>query len=942
MIETSPPARDREAAVDVLAMVANDPGLIGRDEELSRLRDLVAPPYTESRVLLVLGDPGVGKTALLTEAVREARSAGMRVLTVAGRESEQDFPFAGLHQLLRPALDRLDGLPARQADALRGAFAISEDPVPPDPLLTGIGLLTLISGLSDEEPLLVSVDDIQWLDRASLGALAFAARRLESERLVLLAGVRGVVPPDGFERDFRQWLLTPLSLPDAGRLLDAQPVPPRGRSREQVLEQAGGNPLALIELSKMIAADPGAGRHRGPEMPVATGQLTAILAARCAALPSAARAAMLIAAAADSPDLTAAILPELSAAALAPAEAAGLIWLDSPGLRFTHPLVRSAVYHGAPFAERAAAHLTVAESLRGQADRYAWHLAAAALEPDERVASLLEASATQAQRRGGTAAAARAMERAAELSISEADKARRLLAAADLAVTAGQADWVHDLASKVLSLTSNPRLRMAARLKIGWSLIWSNRQADALDVLISVASEACSGLPAIGWDAASLAATIAHQTGLPEARARPRAVLDALDASCPMPPSIADRPRGSYDEARIWLRVCADPFDRRAETVRYLHQIIDAGPAHLIRVGGAAWGLDETELAVRLLREALSRLRAPGVRGASGAALSCLQWACVDSGRWDEALSCAREASDVAAAYKMETVGATADLVTATVLAVRGDHDEVAPLLARVRTAVDEDIYRGFAARIRHAAGLAALASGSYLPAYAQLSQLFAADGTPLHYHFSYYAIADLAAAAARSDRRLEARTRLERALVGLGPEPGPRLEQLTARARGLLASPADAGTLFAAALAGPEGSTWPFERAQLQLDYGEWLRRQRRINDAKPVLGSALDTFRRLGSVPWARRAETELRACGVTARAGKTDRGGLDRLTSQQREIVILARQGLTNSEIADRLFLSPRTVASHLYRSYPKLGIAFRYQLRDIIDDLAAGHR
>jgi len=701
-----------------------------------------------------------------------------------------------------------------------------------------------------------------------------------------------------------------------------------------VLAQAAGNPLALIELAKMIAADPDAGRRWAAEPIPLTGQLTAIMTARYSALPGPARAALLLAAAADRPDLAAAAVPGLSAGALAPAEAASLIRLDTPGPQFTHPLVRSAVYHAAPFAERAAAHLTVADALRDQPDRYAWHLAAAALEPDEHVASLLEDSAAQAQRRGGTAAAARALERAAELSPAERDKARRLLAAADLALPAGQADWVRDLAGTVLTLTSDPDVRIAARLDIGWSLLWSNRHADALDTLISVAAEASPRRPALAWDATGMAATVAHQTGLPEACARARAALDALDALGEPVPS-ADWPASRADENRIWITACTDPFGRRFETVPYLHRIAGGSLGDRGKVGGAAWILDETELAVRVLREALSQLRAPGVRGASGAVLSVLEWACIDSGRWDDALAAAREANDIAAAYKMETVAGSADLATATVLAMRGDHDRVAPLLARVLAAVDVAEYRGFAARAQHAAGLAALAQGNYVTAYAQLSRLFAADGTPLHHHFSYLAIADLAAAAARSERHLEARTRLERALGRVDAAPGPRLEQLAARARGLLAEPAEAGAYFAAPLADPAGSTWPFERAQLQLDYGGWLRRQRRIKDAKPVLGDALETFRRLGAAPWTGRAESELRACGVIAKAPPADADALAGLTAQQREIVILAGRGLTNGEIADRLFLSPRTVASHLYRSYPKLGIVDRHQLRDLID-------
>ena len=903
--------------------------LVGRGAELSRLTELVAPPYKESQVLLLLGEPGMGKTVLLAEATRAARSAGVRVLAATGRESEQDLAFAGLHQLLRPVLDRIAGLPPRQAEALRGAFALSEDPAPPDPLLTGIAVLTLLSGLSDDEPLLVAADDAQWLDRASLDALAFAARRLESEQLVLLAAVRGNVPPAGFERDFPQLLLPALTLPDAGRLLDAQPHPPHGRPREQVLAQSAGNPLALIELAKMIAADPDAGRRWAAEPLPLTGQLTAILAAQYAALPRAARSALLLAAAADSPDLTAVAVPGLSAGTLAAAEAAGLIRLDPSGPQFTHPLARSAVYHAAPFAERAAAHQQVADALRDQPDRYAWHRAAAALEPDEQIAALLEDSAAQAQRRGGAAAAARALERAAALSPGEPAKARRLLAAADLALPAGQADWVRELAGQVLTLTADPDLRIAARLDIGWSLLWSNRHTEALGTLLSVAAEASPRRPDIAWEATGLAATVAHQTGLPEVCARARAALAALDGSVPWPD-------GRADEYRIWIRACTDPFGERAETVPALRRMAGGSLGDPGLVGAAAWVLDETELAVRLLREALSRLRAPGVRGASGGVISALQWACIDSGRWDDALAAGREANDIAAAYKMETVAGSADLTTATVAAMRGDHDRVAPLLARVRAAVDTSEYRGFAARIWHAAGLAALAQGNYVSAYAQLSQLFAGDGTPLHQHFSYLAIADLAAAGARAERHLEAKPLLERALAGVSHAPGPRLEQLAARARGLLAG---AEAPFAAQLADPAGDTWPFERAQLQLDYASWLRRQRRINDAKPILGTALETFRRLGAAPWTRRAESELRACGVTVQAPPVAPGALDRLTAQQREILILAAQGLTNGEIADRLFLSPRTVASHLYRSYPKLGIAGRHQLRDLIDQQGA---
>jgi DNA-binding CsgD family transcriptional regulator len=909
--------------------------LVGRDKETSCLRDLVSPPYEEARALLLLGEPGLGKTALLTEAAAQATSGGMWHLSATGRESERELAFSGLHQLLRPALRHIEGLPARQAAALRGAFALAGGTFPPDALLTGIAVLTLLSLASEEAPLLVTADDVQWLDQASLDALAFATRRLDEERVVVLVSARGAMPPVGLERDFPQLLLEPLPLADAGRLLDSQPKPPRGRARDQVLAQAAGNPLALIELSKMVAANPDAGRHLATELLPLTSQLTAVMAARYTALPEHAKAGLLLAAAADGGDVTA-HASGLTMDTLGHAEAAGLIRIDASGPQFTHPLARSAVYHSAPFAERAAAHLKIADAVRDRPDRHAWHLAAAALGPDEHVAALLEESAGVAKRRGGAAASARAMERAAELSPDDDSKARRMLAAAQLAHAAGQADWVRELAGNTLAVTSDQGLRFAARLEIGWSLLWSNRNAEALDTLLSVAADALLTHPTIAWDAVGVTAILVHQSGHPDVRAKVRAALSGLDRAGAKVPDTDDWPASSTEEARSWIRACTDPFDDRTEMVSRLKRM--AGRALLSdpgKIGAAAWSLDEPELAVQVLRQALTKLRAPGVRGASGAVLSCLQWACADSGRWDEALAAAREAADIAAAYKMQAVAANSHLVTATIAAMRGEQEQVAPLLARVLADVDEAVYRGFAARVRHAAGLAALAEGRNVAADAQLSREFAPDGTPLHYQFSYYAIADYAAAAARAERRLEAANRVDRALAMAGPAPGPRLEQLAARARGLLADPAQAEAHFTAGLADQAGEAWPFERAQLKLDYGEWLRRQRRINDAKPLLGSALDTFTRLGAAPWTRRTDSELRACGVTAEARPIRTNALDELTPQQREIAILAGHGLTNNEIADRLFLSPRTVASHLHRSYPKLGIAGRHQLHGLID-------
>ena len=232
----------------VSGLAVRDTGLIGRDSEVSLLRGFVDPPSGEGRVLVLLGDAGMGKTALLADAARQARSTGMWVLSVTGREPEQYLAFAGLRQLLLPVLDRAADLPDRQT--LLEALALSTATVQPDALLTGIAVLTVLSELAEDHPLLVIADNAQWLDRGSLDTLAFAARRLESEQLVLMLGMRGNMPPACFERGFPELLLPPLSAPDASRLLDEQPRPPRGQGREQVLAQAAGNPMALIELSR--------------------------------------------------------------------------------------------------------------------------------------------------------------------------------------------------------------------------------------------------------------------------------------------------------------------------------------------------------------------------------------------------------------------------------------------------------------------------------------------------------------------------------------------------------------------------------------------------------------------------------------------------------------------------------------------------------------------
>jgi DNA-binding CsgD family transcriptional regulator len=910
--------------------------IIGRETGLTRLHGLVDQVPLASQVLLVTGEAGMGKTALLEDAAGRARAAGLRLLRVTGRESESKLAFAGLHQLLRPVLPSAGGLPGRQAQALLGALGLAADPVAPDPLLTGVAVLTLLSDLSERSPVLVVADDAHWLDRSSLEVLAFVGSRLDAERVVLLVGARGKAPPAGFDRGFPELHLEPLSAADAGRLLDEQPRPPRGRARAQVLDQAAGNPMALIELAKVIADDPAASRRWAAEPLPLTDRLTAVLTSRFAALPEPTKDALLLAAVADGPDLRVAVSRGAGpdARALTPAEQLGLVRVDRTGVQFSHPLVRSAIYHSAPFAQRAAAHRQLAEALRDQPDRRAWHLAAAALEPDEHVASLLEATAAQAQQLGGAAAAALAMERAAELSPDRADQARRLVAAASAAVPTGQGDWVQDLAERALAVTTDPELRLSARHDAAWTLAWSGRRTAALAALISVAEEASRDLPALAWDALGSAATVAYQSGMPASRQAVSRTVGLLERQGPPPPGRA--PGIDVNALRLWIRASADPVGGRSHLLPDLHKIVGSPieEPSLWRIASTAWLLDESDLAITLLQDAMRRLQAPGVRGTSGGSLTVLGWAYIDTGRWDEALEVAAEAAGMAEGNRMETIAASADVITATVLALRAESGAARRYAARALATVDPAECGLIAARARRALGVAALADGSYRSAFTQLRGLFSEDGTPLHNYASYLGLADLADAAVRADRRIEGRDVIEHALSHLNGAASARLEQLIARARGILAGPDGAEAHFDKSLADPAGDQWPFERAQLRLDHAEWLRRRRRINDAKAVLTEALGTFRRLGARSWAERAQAELRACGVAVTPAPGGPDALGELTPQQRQIVRLAGDGLTDREIGERLFLSPRTVSSHLYRSYPKLGVASRHQLRDVI--------
>lgn len=907
--------------------------VVGRAAESARLlrtagREPAGPEPAEP-VLLLVGEVGAGKTTLLDFVARRAAADATRVLRAVGSESESDLAFSALHQLLRPVRARAQALPDRQRAALRDALGAGPAEDPPGPMLLGVAVLNLLSALGEEGPVLVVLDDAQWLDRASLDVLSFVAGRLAGEPVAMLVGARAGEHLPRFGRQVPVVTLGALDDVSANRLLDLQPHSPVGRTRARILDQAGGNPLALVELARSAgsARETGAGLPPAGPLPLAD-HLERIFAARLDALPAPTARALLLLAAMDTVDSALAVpagLPGPGDRTWQPAERAGLVRPAHPGVRFRHPLVRSAVYHAASPGDRREAHLELAGLLREEPDRRAWHRAAATEHADASVSADLARTAGRARRRGGHAAAAKALQRAAELAPRRADGARLLVEAAEAAVLTGDLAWVEELIAAARVRTDDDALLADAAVQAGRLAVLTARHTAAFARLADTAEETAGSRPAAALGLLSDAAVVRFYSGRESQLRRIEDLLQRLPE---------DVPDSSW--ARTWTRIVTNPFSGRAELVRLLSRAAaeSAGrPERLTALGVMAWLLDETPRAVRAFDEAFDRWEARGTlpEGMGGAAA----WAYLEQGRWDRAReSCARVTA-VGSTLGIDHAVACATSVEAMLLALRGDTEAARGLAADALALVDPLESRSVTVFVRRALGAAAAAEGAYETAYDQLRTVFAADGSPVHYHASYPALAELAAAAVRAGRREEAAAVVDRCAHELARNASPRLRALIDRARGLLADPADAEPHFRAALADPALEHWPFERAQTLLDLAEWLRRRRRIAEARAPLAEALETFRRLGARPWIQRTLAESRAAGLDVTDAAPD--ALAGLSPQQRQIIGLAARGLTNREIGERLFLSPRTVGSHLYRSFPKLGVTARSQLRDLVEHL-----
>lgn len=895
--------------------------------ELRRLLEAVTDAHS-GRTVVVSGEPGIGKSTLLDQVAQRVKASGSAVLRAGGSPAEADLPFATLHQLLRPVGGVIAELPVRQRTALQAAFGLGTPGDPPDPMLIGVAVLTLLSDLATGSPVLVLLDDAQWADHASLDVLAFVARRTGDDPVSIVIATEDGAAPVGFDAHWPTLELAPLDRAAAARLLNRQPRPPDDEARAIVLDQSEGNPLALVELARTAGSDAETLTSGNP-LPIAA-RLERRWIGRLAGLEPAARHSLLVLAVAtdDPAEPVLTLLPGATDRMWTAAEGAGLVHRCGNRVSFRHPLIRSAVYQAASFDERRAAHHALASALTEDPDRRAWHLAAATTGADHEVAAALERSAGRARRRGGYAAAARALERAAELSADRADRVRLIASATDMAVMTGQLAWVERLATRTRAWTDEPAPLAVSALQTGRLMSLTSSHAAAFRQLMSAARQLTAHQPEGALQALAAAAVVRFYSGAESQRDEIEAALsDVLHAL----------PATSVPLLGRWLMAVADPFSSaglRAE----LTQLITAArqqPEQLHLLAVAAWILDESDLAVQTFDAALALWSSAGPLPDGLGGVAALAY--LEHGRVARAQALCAELAAVAEMYGLDHAAACADAVNAMGSALCGNTVNARELAARALSLIDPTESRSVAVYAHRALGISEAVTGNHDGAYAYFRAAFDVHGRPLHYHASIAALPELAAAAVRTGHQQQAAEIVENTVRSVGTR-SERARALLHHSQALLADPNHAETHFRAALALSTPADQPFEHARILLDFAEWLRRRRRIAKARQLLNECHGIFRRLDAQPWVTRTEAELRATG--AQVAAVEPQAFAELTPQQQQVVRLAARGRTNREIGENLFLSPRTVSSHLYRAFPKLGITARSQLRDVLDAATAG--
>jgi len=896
--------------------------LLGRQAEQERLAALVAGIADQGGALLIRGQAGIGKSALLSEAAALAKAAGVQVLSATGSESEQHFPYAGLHQLLHPVRKGIEALPSPQRDALKAALGLTDGGIP-DLYLAGLAALNLLSDTGT--PLLLVAEDAHWLDQASADVLAFVARRLDSEPIVLLASLREGIPCQLDSAGIPSLQVDPLSEELSASLLERVAPGLEQSVRRRLLAEAAGNPLALTELPATIQAD----SLLKATLPL-NSRLEQVFGARIVELPVTTRMCLLVASLNDRGSVAetigaaaAALGVPVAADALAPAAEARLIQLESGGLTFRHPLIRSAIVQAATATERRAAHRALAKSLATESDCQVWHLAAATSTPDESLAGALVATAERAQYRGGVGAAIAALEEAARLSETSELRADRLLLAADLSVEAGR----RDLVRRLLAEAATGKLSAQNQARATW--IRSSFD-DGLVEDTAGPIELAKLARSVDADGdLDLAMRILWGAGMrcfwsepgPEGRQHLLDVADSL-------------PLDDRDPRLLAILAYVAPIERGKVVAAGLMELAGqtgGDPAVERFLGSAALQLGGFELSARFSSSAAAGLREQGRLGLLARALAVHAFSSTRLGNLDVALPAAEEAARLARETNQTFMYGFALATQAEIAALRGQYDEAAALAAEAEHVGLAAAARPVLATVQLARGLAALGEGRHADAFADLHRIFDPAEPSYQLALRCYVIAELAEAALRCGQEDEVRKIVRGLEEDAQLTVSPSLHIGLRYVRAVLAADDDAEKLFLAALAA-DLTGWPLERGRLQLAFGEWLRRHRRAAESRVHLRAARETFDALGLIPWSERARAELRAAGETSPNRTPD--AREQLTPHELSIAQLAADGLTNREIGQRLYLSHRTVSTHLHRIFPKLGITSRTDLPAVL--------
>ena len=909
--------------------------LFGRDVEVGVIRNLVdVSAVGNGEALLLSGEPGAGKSALLEAAAEIAAAAGSRILRATGVEFEAKVSFSGLDQALGPLHSELQRLPAPYRDALSAALGLDAGQLSSRLVLFNAAL-ALFRQAADVVPLLVLIDDLQWLDRASANVLAFAARRLQGTRVGFLAVVRS--GSEGFfgSAGLPEHEVGPLSDAAASRLVGTRFPALATVVHQRVLAEAAGNPLALVELPAALSSAQRAALEALPLLLPLGRHLEGLFAQRVSDLPAQTRELLLLAALQGSGDLRI-----LQAAAdgigglehLPAAERAGLVSIaeNAPRVTFRHPLIRSAIVEQSAAIQRRRAHRALAEALIASPERRAWHLAEAAVGPDDRVAALLEQAARVAFKRGDAVGCVVALTRAAELSADLTDSGRRLAEAAFVG-----ADVTGDLGSvaKVLAdlrrreaLDSSRNLYMAVAAAL--LLLNGEGDVDTAHRLIAGSIRAHAQRGETGGadyiDALHVLMDISLLGVRDDLWAAFTEVMETMSPD-------------SAPFLRMLAGILADPLRTPQRTLSVLEEHIgsladETDPNRIVRIGVAALSVDRMAGCRGPLRRVVEDGRQGGAAASAIAALMHLALDGFMSGDWAQAEALATEGLATAQRNGYASAEWVFQLVLALLAAGRGDRVQ-----AQVLT---DEIGHWAAPRGCHTATLfvhqvrALLATGhsKFDEAYQHASAISPAGTLPPHVSQSMWVALDLVESAVATNRHREAAAHAEALRRGCADQLSPRLAMITYAAAALSAHGDDTAAWFERALAVPDTRRWPFDLARVQLLFGEHLRRVQATAAARSYLTVALETFENLGARPWMDRAAREFRATGLPSSGPATS--GAATLTGRELQIANLAAAGLTNKQIAVQVNLSHRTVGAYLYRIFPKLGISSRAALRDAL--------